>query len=327
MLFSIIIPVYNTEKYIVDCIDSVFKNKTRDFEVIIINDGSTDRSKILCQQIQLKHPENVKVINQTNLGVSTARNRGILESKGEYIIFLDSDDSLLPGVLDKIDLNAQIDWHIFNYDSNDYLANAIKENKVCTVQNIASYCEKVLYPYRNIPNIPNANYTTPWPKIYKRNIIIDNQIKFPKKVRIGEDMLFNLQYLQYCKLIKLHAMKFYHQTLERKNSASRRKKTKEEQLENEILYHQEMKYIFLKYKFDDSKSYLYYDKLIGDFVNDYINYDQSYLSQNEVRMAINHASSNKDERKKVKMAKLILSKNKFLVNTVINFIRIIKKYE
>ena len=135
MLFSIIIPVYNTEKYIVDCIDSVFKNKTRDFEVIIINDGSTDRSKILCQQIQLKHPENVKVINQTNLGVSTARNRGILESKGEYIIFLDSDDSLLPGVLDKIDLNAQIDWHIFNYDSNDYLANAIKENKVCTVQN------------------------------------------------------------------------------------------------------------------------------------------------------------------------------------------------
>ncbi|NRO92065.1 putative glycosyltransferase EpsJ [Lactobacillus helveticus] len=324
MLLSIIIPVYNTKNYILNCVDSVFKNQTRDFEIIIVNDGSTDGSRELCQQIQLKHPENIKLINQTNLGVSTARNKGIIESKGEYLIFLDSDDSLLPGVLDKIELNKKIDWHIFNYDSNDYLANVIKETKVWKVQDVSSYCEKVLYPYRNISNIPNANYTAPWPKIYKRNIIMNNQLIFPKNVKIGEDMLFNLQYLQYCKLIKVHTMKFYHQTFERKDSATHRKKFKKEQLENELMYHQEMKDIFFKYQFAKTKSYLYYDKLIGDFVNDYIDYNQSYLDPNEVRIAVNNASSNKDERKKVRVAKFVLNGNSILVNALLHSIRIIK---
>lgn len=94
--FSIIIPVYNVEEYIKKCLDSVFAQTEKDFEVIVVNDGTKDNSMDIVKNYE------VKMINQENKGLSAARNRGVKEAKGEYIIFLDSDDYIEKNLLHEI---------------------------------------------------------------------------------------------------------------------------------------------------------------------------------------------------------------------------------
>ena len=89
--FSIIIPVYNVEKYIKRCLDSVFNQTFNDFEVIVVDDGSTDKTNTICNDY-CKNNENMKVIHTEHVGVSASRNIGINNASGEYILFLDSDD-------------------------------------------------------------------------------------------------------------------------------------------------------------------------------------------------------------------------------------------
>lgn len=100
MILSIIIPVYNTEKYLEDCIKSIFEQNIpeEDFEVILVNDGSTDNSLEICNFLSKKH-SNIRVFNQENKGQSIARNVGINASIGKYIYFIDSDDHLKTGYL------------------------------------------------------------------------------------------------------------------------------------------------------------------------------------------------------------------------------------
>ena len=97
---SIIVPVYNVEKYIRPCIESIFKQglDDRDFEVIIVNDGSTDRSMEMIKDIITQH-NNITIINQENLSLSVARNNGIAVAKGEYLLMPDSDDLLIENSL------------------------------------------------------------------------------------------------------------------------------------------------------------------------------------------------------------------------------------
>ena len=92
-MISVIIPVYNTEKYLGRCIDSILNCTVNDFEVILINDGSTDRSGEICRRYCGKDSR-VKLYDQENAGVSAARNKGIEVSRGEWIIFVDSDDTI-----------------------------------------------------------------------------------------------------------------------------------------------------------------------------------------------------------------------------------------
>ena len=91
MKISIVIPVYNVEKYLRECLDSVIVQSYRNKEVILVNDGSTDNSIEICEEYDMKYPF-IKLINKKNGGLSDARNVGILNSTGEYILFLDSDD-------------------------------------------------------------------------------------------------------------------------------------------------------------------------------------------------------------------------------------------
>ena len=97
--FSVIIPVYNSEKYVEDCLKSVFKQSNQDFEIICVNDGSKDKSL----DILNKYKDEIKIVNQENMGLSIARNNGVKKAQGKYIIFLDSDDYLEDKLLEKID--------------------------------------------------------------------------------------------------------------------------------------------------------------------------------------------------------------------------------
>ncbi len=91
VLFSLIVPVYNVERYLAECVESLLGQSMRDFEVILVDDGSTDRSGILCDEFE-KRDRRVRVIHQCNQGLSAARNRGIESAGGEYLSFIDSDD-------------------------------------------------------------------------------------------------------------------------------------------------------------------------------------------------------------------------------------------
>ena len=96
MKFSIIIPLYNKEKYIRRVLDSILNQDYKDFEIIVVNDGSTDNSRLVVNKIV---DDRIKIVNKENGGVSSARNRGIDEAHGEWVLFLDADDILLPGAL------------------------------------------------------------------------------------------------------------------------------------------------------------------------------------------------------------------------------------
>lgn len=99
--FSIVVPVYNTEKYLKKCLDSIVNQTYKDFELIIVNDGSTDGSKHIIDQYEKKY-DNVVVINQVNQGLSAARNNGIKNTKGEYFLLVDSDDYIDRNLLEKL---------------------------------------------------------------------------------------------------------------------------------------------------------------------------------------------------------------------------------
>ena len=101
MTFSIIIPVYNVEKYLNECVDSVLNQKNVDYEIILVDDGSTDNSGQICDEY-VKNHSNISVIHKQNGGASDARNIGIEEAEGDYILFIDSDDKIEKNSLSKI---------------------------------------------------------------------------------------------------------------------------------------------------------------------------------------------------------------------------------
>ena len=116
-IYSIIVPVYNAEKYLESCIDSVLSQSSdKTYEVILVDDGSTDHSPELCDRYA-KQSSNVRVIHQANQGVSAARNAGIAASRGEYILFLDSDDLWRADLLKEVSavLTKTPDMVIFGY--------------------------------------------------------------------------------------------------------------------------------------------------------------------------------------------------------------------
>ena len=152
-MISVIVPVYNVEKYLEECLESIKRQTYTDIEVILVNDGSTDRSKEICERYCEKNSR-FKLVNQENKGLSGARNRGMLESKGEFISFVDSDDVLKEDMLDQLmkqmtseDIDIVECWYtnekqelelsipknvktIFQGDSKEALVSLCKDNIV-----------------------------------------------------------------------------------------------------------------------------------------------------------------------------------------------------
>ena len=201
MLFSISIPVYNTDKYLDDCIKSVLNQETNNFEIILVNDGSTDRSLEICKAYQKKY-NNVILFSQPNSGASGARNSGISLAQGEYIFFLDSDDKMFPGMLSKVQKiisNSNMDLIIGKYS---YLS---ENNKV--------KLDNYTFDYKNSHNIYsfieyciNNNIQIPWnPYQYfiKRKIIQKNKIIFNSKIKVAEDCDFFFSFLKFIKNFKV----------------------------------------------------------------------------------------------------------------------------
>lgn len=216
---SVIVPVYNTEKYLRKAIDSLLNQTYKDIEVLLINDGSTDNSGAICDEYSLKD-NRVRVFHKQNEGQGKARNLGVEKAQGEYITFLDSDDFIDPITYEKIIASTKE----YDLDINRFRYAQFIEEAVVKINN--TYIQPVVYqdkkeirqaalclfsaPVNGIDKDLNFGGSACC-AIYKRSLLIDNNIKFPSNSKyVCEDFLFNFYCLQYAKSVGTSETVFYH---------------------------------------------------------------------------------------------------------------------
>lgn len=191
---SVIVPVYNTEKYLHRCIDSILAQTFSDFELLLIDDGSKDNSGRICDEYAAKDSR-IRVFHKKNGGVSSARNLGLDNALGEWVTFVDSDDWVAVRYLENLhghSLNG-VDL-VFSYATIDDGVHSRKENyPACLVKS------------NNLDEIFIKNdiawHTSPWAKLYKMDLINSNKLKFIENVHIGEDLIFLYSYILYSNTI------------------------------------------------------------------------------------------------------------------------------
>lgn len=206
-MISIIIPVYNVEKYLAKCIDSILSQTFKDWELILIDDGSVDQSGKICDEYACKD-NRIKVTHKKNEGVSKARNTGITLAKGEYICFIDSDDW--------IDVNYLQNFKIQEQQCDFYFSGALYD----TYDKVYSYKKYTEKYCKNRDEIRDEFFKQdllsngyPWGKLYKAQIIKDNKLRFNENLTINEDHIFVFQYFSYINTLYITNTAGYHYTV------------------------------------------------------------------------------------------------------------------
>ncbi len=191
---SIIVPVYNVSNYLCRCIESIICQSFTDFECILVDDGSTDGSGLICDEYAKKDCR-IRVFHKENGGVSSARNLGLDNAKGEWIYFVDSDDELLPGGLKiLVDcISEDIDVVLAGYDKYDENGSQIDriqervEVLLNKIESLSTLYENHALYYRFLPYL--------WIRLMRRKIIEENHIRFDTGLCNKEDTLFLVQYI------------------------------------------------------------------------------------------------------------------------------------
>lgn len=214
-LVSIVIPIYNSGKYLEQCIVSVLNQTYFYMEIILINDGSTDNSADICNQFADKD-RRIKVIHQKNGGVSLARNVGIENSQGEYICFIDSDDyienNMIAYLVSSFE-NNDVDLAMCGYYiNNKKMDNNSNVNRIFNRIETAQIVSGLKYNYRGYL----------WNKMFKTDIIKNYNLSFSSDYYICEDALFCQKYIKYIdKSVCLSEAKYHY--IKHENSAMRQK--------------------------------------------------------------------------------------------------------
>lgn len=189
-LVSIIIPVYNTSKYLQKCVDSLQKQTYKNLEIILVNDGSTDRSGALCDEYK-KQDKRISVIHKTNGGLSSARNAGLRIAKGKYIVFVDSDDWIENETIEYAYANMMktaADLVIWGYYADFEGEN--RRVKHVNKHVLNGICDSLdYYSFLNQEALGLIGYA--WNKLYKKEIIDRIGAQFPEGISLVEDILFN----------------------------------------------------------------------------------------------------------------------------------------
>lgn len=203
---SIIIPVYNAEKYIKTCLDSLLTQSFNNFEVIIVNDGSKDETFSICNTYKRKD-NRINIINQSNAGVSAARLNGINQAKGEYILSIDSDDWIEPNMLELLYNTAKSehsDFVVCDYDK-------IYQDHIETVQETLASWDNITYLKAQMGG---GMWGTYWNKLIKRSLFTDYNIKPIIGITMWDDYVVTNRCAIYAKKISHcpHILYHYNQT-------------------------------------------------------------------------------------------------------------------
>lgn len=184
---SVIVPVHNAGSYLSRCIESVLSQSYTDFELLLIDDGSTDGSKTVCDDYAAIDSR-IRVYHKVNGGVSSARNKGLDEAKGDYIIFIDADDYVNPGYIE----------HLMNSDSDLVITGAQRfnaRNDSIAPLSTSSFSIEDFPNHWNTETDINIIYCLPFAKRFRSSIIQTNGIRFDENLFYSEDMLFIMRYL------------------------------------------------------------------------------------------------------------------------------------
>lgn len=182
MRFSIIVPVYNAERFLNTCVDSVLADEGADWELILVNDGSSDGSGALCDEYAARDTR-VRALHQENKGPGGARNTGLENAKGEYVLFADSDDALVPGAMEK--LREAVEAHHPDILTFDYLADDGEGHLAPTKANNAP--ENRSFRLAEHPEFLNSMPAT-WARLWKRSLYMEHNIRYPQRAFYGEDL-------------------------------------------------------------------------------------------------------------------------------------------
>ena len=192
---SVVIPMYNAEKYLAECLDSVLAQTFQDFEVILVNDCSTDSSRAIAESYLEKFGDRLKIYdNEKNSGAGGTRNNGLLKAAGEYVYFMDADDLILANGLErlyKVAKNFDVDFvnSTQNYKMNNDGKNKTLVNLKPTAPTNAPILEYNLM-WRLKGLLVNNFFWAPWRKLVRREFLITNKIFFPNNLKRCEDEIW-----------------------------------------------------------------------------------------------------------------------------------------
>lgn len=207
---SVIVPVYNVEKYIRKCVDSLIQQNYKNIEIILVDDGSPDNSSAILDKFATED-ERVKVIHKTNGGVSSARNAGLDIATGEYIMFVDGDDWVEPDYVSYFCKLIKLNGCFIGMGKNNFYMDLGKTlDKMYTIS--AEEAIKMIYM--------EQIFVAVWNKIYNATFLKNNNLRFDESIWFGEGMLFNIECLQFLDKVTIGEKSVYHQTVN-PNSAMR----------------------------------------------------------------------------------------------------------
>ena len=207
-MVSIIVPIYNAENYLRRCVDSILNQEYTDYELLLVNDGSTDASGDICEEYGDRDPR-VIVIQKENTGVSDSRNRALDRARGKYLQFLDSDDWITPDAT-RLFVRAAEEYGCDMVISDFYRVvgerlspkGDIEEEGVLTREEFAAHM---------MENPADFYYGVLWNKLYRRDIVEEHNLRMDTDISWCEDFMFNLEYIRYAKVFyALHAPIYYY---------------------------------------------------------------------------------------------------------------------
>lgn len=218
MLFSIVMPIYNGEKVITDSLNSILEQEYTDWELIIVDDGSTDNSASICDKLA-QRDQRITVVHTPNNGPAQARNIGLEKSQGEYVLFIDADDyieKITLKYIKKVIDEQNPELIIYNYfNGNDEEKNVRKIEKM--------YCRSNQEFKEIFQELDNKFMTYPvWNKAYKREYIEKVEAKFPMGINVAEDFVFNTFIYRHVQTVSVINDPLYHYVYRKGESISQK---------------------------------------------------------------------------------------------------------
>lgn len=334
---SILMPVYNGEDYINKSVERIINQTFTDWELVIVNDGSTDNTKNICKELEEKD-NRIKFINKENTGVSDTRNIALKNASGKYISFVDADDDIdekyleiLINTLKENNADISICGFIERKISNSYKEDGIKSYFPNDVVNIDEMKDLIM-------DFGNSGLLNPlWNKLYKHSIIKDNNIKFNESMKTGEDFIFNLKYLSHIKKLSFTKENLYYYI--RRNNNSITYQYIEDMYGKGLEIHNILESFLKEMDFytEKNKNILYGNHLMGVFsaflnlfhddckltLKDKQNYISNIINRNYVKEC---ATNRKNDKGLIGLVSLLIRvKSTFLIVLVFNTLSIARR--
>ena len=317
-LISIIVPVYNSKAHLECCVTSILNQSYKQFELLLIDDGSTDGSSELCDEL-LQKSEKIRVIHKENGGVSSARNAGLDMASGDYIVFVDSDDVISNNYVETFIESSHKGDLILGMIEDVYFDDTGSIIKRHTRNVDAPDCGILADEYYKLLELLRV----PVVKLYKRDIIELNHIQFDENLSVAEDQVFNFAYYKHIKTYFFETRsvyKYYHQYNSSSLSSTKTKKTFESEL-----YKLLVEYDFIKDYSPKNADLVYVHHMIS-MLNIYSNLKDdrgiwSFYKRVKRIVKLNPIQADKDLNKKKKLIVNLLNLKLYSIVTLYYYLK------